>query len=60
MTDLSVSFQVVLLAFTVFVDGRRRLGNKGMSNYHSLYKMNAKPYSHVKFNKNLPYVPRYR
>ena len=30
------------------------------SDYHQKYKQEAKPYANVAFNKDLPYVPRYR
>ena len=31
-----------------------------MSNYHSDYRMAAKPYSGIPMDRNLPFVPRYR
>ena len=42
--------------------GRGRI-MKGMDqdgNYHVKYQREAKPYSNVKFDKQLGYVPRYR
>ncbi len=33
---------------------------RGRVNYHTIYAREAKPYSSIKFDKNLPYVPRYR
>ncbi len=29
-------------------------------NYHAVYAREAKPYAAIKFDKTLPYIPRYR
>eukprot|EP00095_Tigriopus_kingsejongensis_P006690 maker-scaffold25_size650667-snap-gene-1.19 protein:Tk06690 transcript:maker-scaffold25_size650667-snap-gene-1.19-mRNA-1 annotation:"2" len=36
------------------------IGARNQEDYHRVYQLEAKPYSNVNFNKELPYVPRYR
>ena len=53
--------QALLLLECTSVSGfrRRPIASKG-GNYHTKYAREAKPYSNIKFSKQLGYVPRYR
>lgn len=52
--------QVVVVAVMPDVEGRFKLKAMGEDNYPTTYARESKPYSNLMFDKELPYVPRYR